>query len=337
MTWMEKEILETPDVIAKQAENTALTELSERFAQQPPNGLLTVGRGTSDHAADYLSYLLMRYRGLPCTSIPLSLNTVYQTDWQLTGQLVLSISQSGGSPDLVESVKNFRRAGALTATLVNTVPSPLAEASELVCDIGAGKENSVAATKSFVATLSAGLRMFTGLYGDPTLASALAQLPEKISRAQELDWSKAVDVLKGVNRMFILGRGPGLAIAREAALKTKETCLIQGEALSGAEVKHGPMALINSDQALVILAPPDESQAGLIQTAEQFRKMGARVLLAADESVTERDLPLVDAGHPALQGLTTIQSFYRMVEKLSAARGIETDNPPNLNKLTETR
>lgn len=95
MTWMEKEILETPDVIAKQAENATLAELSERFAQQPPSGLLTVGRGTSDHAADYLSYLLMRYRGLPCTSIPLSLNTVYQTDWQLTGQLVLSISQSG--------------------------------------------------------------------------------------------------------------------------------------------------------------------------------------------------------------------------------------------------
>ncbi|MDO4642655.1 MAG: SIS domain-containing protein [Cardiobacteriaceae bacterium] len=336
-TLMEKEILETAAVVAAHAERADIAAFGAALKNNPPKMLLTIGRGTSDHAAEYLSYWLMRYSGIPAASIPLSLNTVYQTQWHAKDALALAISQSGGSQDVVESVNNLQHHGIPTITLVNAVPSPLSEVSKQTLPLQAGEEISVAATKSFIASLSIGLRAFNALFADSSLEKALTTLPEKIHAAENLDWSKAIEALKGLDRLYIVGRGAGLPIAKEAALKCKETSLLQGEAFSGAEVKHGPMALINPRQTVLFLAPPDEMQAGLVETAQQFRAMGANVLLAADERVASRDLPLIDAGHPALQGITTIQTFYRMAEKLSAARGINTDNPPNLNKVTSTR
>lgn len=335
---MEQEILQSAAVLATQADNTAISDMAAKLAAEPPALWLTVARGTSDHAAEYLSYWLMRYCGIPALSVPLSLNTIYQSPWQLEKAQLLAISQSGGSQDLLESVKNMRRAKDVRSlALVNVIDSPLAHACEHAIDIGAGKEKSVAATKSFIATLGAGLRLLSPLLKDKGLDVAIAALPEKIRQAEALDWSKALDSLQDISRLYVVGRGAGMSIAKEAALKFKETCLVQGEGFSGAEVQHGPMALMNKEQVALFLAPPDETQAGLLETAARFRQMGAKVLVAADDSVAERDLPLIDAGHPALQGLCSIQSFYRMVEKLSKARGINTDNPPNLKKVTSTQ
>lgn len=337
-TLMEKEILQVAAVVAAQAQDAAISEMANKLARTPPALWLTVARGTSDHAAEYLSYWLMSYAGIPALSVPLSLNTIYQSNWQLHNAQLLAISQSGGSADLVASVENMRRASGLQSlALVNVVNSPLAKACEQVIGIGAGEEKSVAATKSFIATLSAGLRLLAPLLQEKTLSEALAAVPDKIAAAQDLDWSKAVETLRETSRLYVVGRGAGLAIAKEAALKFKETCLVQGEGFSGAEVQHGPMALMNEEQAVLFLAPPDETQAGLLETAARFRAMGAKVLVAADDKIKDRDLPLIDAGHSALQGLTTIQTFYRMVEKLSKARGINTDNPPNLRKVTSTK
>lgn len=337
MTLMKKEIFETANVLRQQAQDSHIINLRQQLGDTPPSILLTSARGTSDHAAEYLSYLLMRYRGIPCASIPMSLNTIYQTIWHGKDALTLTISQSGGSQDLVESAKSFHQVGIPVLALLNTVPSPLAEVSNHVLNIDAGEEKSVAATKSFIASVTAGIRLFASWLNQADLLPALDALPEKIEAAQQLNWQPAIDLLKNTDRLYVVGRGAGLAIAKEAALKCKETCLLQGEAFSGAEVKHGPMALMNEQQIVLILAPKDETQAGLIDTAKQFKNMGAKVLLAADDSVTERDLPLIDAGHSALQGLTTIQTFYAMAEQLSGARGINTDNPPNLNKVTYTR
>ena len=337
MTSMRNEIGQTSDVLRRLAENPAIAAFGEWLCKHPPRGLVTIARGTSDHAAEYLGYLLMRYRGIPMASLPMSLNTFYHAAWRLPDFLALTISQSGGSPDLVESVQQVKQGGAKAVAIVNTVPSPLAAVSDVVLDIQAGPEQSIAATKSFVASIALGIRVFNEWFGDRQLARAMETLPEKIAVAQTLDWSPAIEILEPLDRLYVIGRGSGLAIAKEAALKCKETCILQGEAFSGAEVQHGPMALINPRQVVLILAPPDETQPSLRQLAKRFRAMGATVLLAADDRVEERDLPLVDAGHSALQGLTTIQTFYAAVEKLSAARGVDTDNPPNLRKVTETR
>lgn len=336
-TLMETEILQVAQIIAAQAKNSQITDIAAQLAHSPPSLWLTVARGTSDHAAEYLSYWIMRYSGIPALSVPLSLNSLYQSAWQVNNAQLLAISQSGGSIDLLESVNNMRRAqGLRSLALVNVIDSPLAKACEHAIDIGAGKEKSVAATKSFIATLTAGLRLVNPLLNDKHLLPALERLPEKIEQAQALDWHKALEKMQNLSRLYVVGRGAGLAIAKEAALKFKETCLMQGEGFSGAEVQHGPMALVNEQQLVLFLAPPDETQAGLLETAKRFKEMGATVLIAADENVAERDLPLIDAQHPALQGITTIQTVYRMIEKLSKARGINTDNPPNLKKVTST-
>jgi glucosamine--fructose-6-phosphate aminotransferase (isomerizing) len=143
--------------------------------------------------------------------------------------------------------------------------------------------------------------------------------------------------LTGVDRLFILGRGPGLAIAQEAALKLKETCGIQAEAFSGAEVRHGPMAIIEEGYPLIVFAPRGPAQAGLISIAHILQARGARVLLAAPPDVPGAMLPLIPAPHPELDTATAIQSFYPMVEALSRARGYDPDHPHHLSKVTRTR
>ncbi len=333
---MAREILQTAAVLSAHNDNADIADLADQLRDKQPDILFTVARGTSDHAAEYLAYLLMRYRGIPALSVPLSLNSIYHTDWRAKNALTMAISQSGGSPDLLYSVNNLAKAGINSLALVNTLPSPLSDACDYAVDIAAGEEKSVAATKSFIASLSVGLRLFNSWLGDNNLLPALQNVPEKLQQAEKLDWSPAIEAMKGIERLYVVGRGEGLAIAKEAALKCKETCLIHAEAFSGAEVKHGPMALVNAKQVVLILAPPGKTQAGLVKTAQQFREMGATVLLAADNKVSTRDLPLIDAGHNALQGLTTIQTFYRMIEQLSLVRGIDTDSPPHLHKVTQT-
>ena len=143
-------------------------------------------------------------------------------------------------------------------------------------------------------------------------------------------------MLADKKRLFVIGRGAGWYVAKEAALKCKETCLLQGEAFSGAEVKHGPMALVDSDFVSFIFAPPGKAQAGLLALAQDFRAKGGQVLLAADKNVAQRDVTLVDVGCEALQGMASIASFYLMAEQLARARGLDPDSPPHLQKVTQT-
>ncbi|XKE47523.1 SIS domain-containing protein [Halomonas organivorans] len=134
----------------------------------------------------------------------------------------------------------------------------------------------------------------------------------------------------------MVGRGAGLAVAQEAALKFKETCAIQAEPFSGAEVRHGPMALVGPGYPVLVFAPPGAEQAGLLELADWLENAGARVLLAADEGVPRRHLTLTNAGHPDLQPLSVIQSFYPMAAGLAAARGSDPDRPRHLRKVTCT-
>lgn len=343
-TFMAQEIAATPQIIAQQLDDEALqntyADAADALKALRPCMMMTVARGTSDHAAEYGAYHIMRYSGLPVLSVPLSLNTHHQAPWHLppaVKALVLCLSQSGGSDDLVHSARHFRKERDFhTWALVNVEHSPLAQACHSVLAVGAGEERSVAATKSFIATVTAFLRIFED-YLPPDVLPALEALPQRLEEALAQDWSALIPRLKNSERLYVVGRGAGLAIAKEAALKFKETCLLQAEAFSGAEVKHGPWALMNERQQVLILAPEDEHLQGLCKLAQECRDLGADVMLAAPAHIAERDVTLVNAGHDVLQGLTTILSFYRFIEALSQARGIDTDNPPNLNKVTRTR
>ncbi|WP_136247761.1 SIS domain-containing protein [Halomonas borealis] len=335
MSLMLDEARNAPERIRGQLQRNAevMAALGARLSEAAPGGAMTVARGSSDHAAAYLGYLIMKHLGMPVASLPPSLAG---SPWRLPGQLAVAISQSGQSPDLITAQRALAAGGAGTLALVNTPESPLGEASDDEVALFAGEERSVAATKSYLATLSAAAQLVGHWANDETLLAALEALPDRLVEAAGQDWSPAIEALVGVERMMVIGRGPGLAVAQEAALKFKETCAIQAEPFSGAEVRHGPMALIGDGYPVLVFAPPGPEQAGLLELAEWLEGVGARVLLAADASVARRQLTLIDAGHDDLQPLSVIQSFYTMAAGLAEARGSDPDRPRHLRKVTRT-
>ncbi|MEX3894522.1 MULTISPECIES: SIS domain-containing protein [Paraburkholderia] len=337
MSNMLKEALASPATVAEQLKDSSrVATLAAKLAQQPRHVALTVARGSSDHAASYFASLTMSRLGVPVASLPMSVATLQQAPLQVRDQLALAFSQSGKSPDLVGTMNALRAAGALTVAAVNAPSSPLADACEWHLPLVAGPELSVAATKSYIAMLSISAQLIAHWQNDAELLAGLNTLPDALERAGRLDWSMAVNDLRGIERMIVIGRGLGLAIAQEAALKLKETSGIQAEAFSSAEVRHGPMELIDRDYPLLVFAPRGPEQAGLLQLAQDMRARGARVLLAAPDDVAEASLPLVATAHAALDPIAAILSFYVMAADLAAARGRNPDAPRHLNKVTET-
>ena len=327
------------DVVERQnqALDPRLETLSEQLRRLDPQVALTVARGSSDHAASYFAYVAMQQLGLPVASLPMSVVTLQQAPLRVHGQVALGFSQSGQSPDLVDSLRRLKQYGATTVSLVNAEGSPLQQACQHHLPLGAGPELSVAATKSFVATLSASARLVAHWGQDHALLAAGLALPAQLREAAAQDWSPALDTLRDAERLMVIGRGAGFAIAQEAALKLKETSVIQAEAFSSAEVRHGPMALIDAQYPLLVFAPRGVEQAGLLQLAADMRQRGAHVLLAAPADITGRDLTLSCAEHPALDPLLAIQSFYVMAAALAEARGLDPDQPRHLSKVTCTQ
>jgi len=333
-TLMFREAAETADVVAAQfARNRATVEaLAASLRANPPPFVVTCARGSSDHAATYAKYLFETQLGVVTASASPSVGSVYEAPLALKGALYLVISQSGKSPDLLRNAEAAKAAGARVVALVNVEDSPLAQLAETVIPLGAGPERSVAATKSYLASLAAILHLGAAWKQDAKLLAALDALPAALREAWNADWRALTDGLVGAHNLFVLGRGLGLAAAQEAALKFKETCGLHAEAYSSAEVKHGPMALVGPGFPVLAFAQPDETGAGTRAVAEEFRGRGAQVWLAAADG----DLPLAAAPHPACTPLLTIQSFYRAINALALRRGNNPDLPPHLNKVTET-
>lgn len=338
MSRMLDEAREAPQAVARQLaqDREQWRAFGERLRQQPPASLLTIARGSSDHAAHYAAYLVMARLGRLVASMPMSLVTLYQSQIRCDGLASLAFSQSGQSPDLIGPTQYFRRCGALTCAFVNDAGSPLAQAAEWLFPLHAGEERSVAATKSFIAQLVAGARLVASWQDDAALAAALEDLPHALQRAVDTDWSEAVATLREADRLFVVGRGLGLPVAMEAALKFKETCGIQAEAFSGAEIQHGPMRLVETGYPLLVFAPRGPAQAGLLEVAQAMRARGARVLLAAPAGTPQANLVLQESAVPELDAVCAIQSFYPMVETLARARGNDPDSPPHLKKVTRT-
>ena len=332
------EALEAPQAVARllAADGETYDELTAGLHAAPPSAILTVARGSSDHAAHYMAYLVMARLGRLVTSLPMSLVTLYGSHLVCDGLAAFGFSQSGQSPDLVATMKLAREGGARTVAIVNDAASPLAASAQWVLPLHAGTERSVAATKSYIAQLVAGARLVALWERQATLLRAIQALPEALAAASALDWSPALETLVQADRLYVIGRGTGLAVAMEAALKLKEVCGIQAEAFSGAELRHGPMALVDSGYPLLVLAPRGPAQAGLLLLADEMRQRGARVLLAAPAGTPGAQLPLQPTGHEDLDPISVVQSFYPMVEALARARGSDPDHPRFLSKVTRT-
>lgn len=311
-------------------------ELGRKLRSSQHSTVLTVARGSSDHASNYCAYLIMARLGRIVASLPMSLVTLYKSPLVTRDTLAIAISQSGQSPDVVEPIRYFRGGGATTVALVNDAGSPLGLEAEWTMPLHAGPELSVAATKSFITSLVAGARLTAHWQNDTEFLAEIEALPESLQAATEADWSQAVEVLAPADRIMVVGRGISFPVALESALKFKETSAIQAEAFSGAEIKHGPMALIEEGYPLLMFATRGPAQAGLIALAQEMRGRGARVLLAAPKDVAERDLTLPVAATPDLDPIVAIQAFYVMAAKLSVARGMDPDKPRHLSKVTKT-
>ena len=336
---MRTETIAAPSVVRDlfATSGAAIDALADTLWVASVRAVVTVARGSSDHAASHFSYLLLTRLGTLAISMPPSAITLHHAPIDATGMAAISFSQSGQSPDLVAAMKGLRDRGALTVAFVNDVKSPLALGVQHCMDLATGPEKSIAATKSFIAQLVAGTRLVASWSRDAALLDALKHLPDTLDQALNADWSAAIAPLVDADRLLVIARGASLAIAAEMALKFKEVCGIQAEAFSAAEVKHGPMALIDAGYRLLVLAPRGPEQAEVLAFAADMRRQGATVLLVAPDGHADAQLPIVVGEHKVLDGVSAVQSFYVMVEALARARGLDPDHPPRLKKVTLTQ
>jgi glucosamine--fructose-6-phosphate aminotransferase (isomerizing) len=336
-TLMFHEADESSACVRRQLELDAerVAEFAARLRSLAPRAVITCARGSSDHAATFARYLVETQLGLLTSSASPSVSSVYQVRQNLSQCLFLAISQSGRSPDLLAAVDAAKAAGAVVIALVNVEDSPLAERADYFLPLRAGPERSVAATKSYLASLSAIIHLVAHWSGNGTLLEALAEAPSLLQSAWQLDWQPLVARLIPAQHLLVLGRGLGLGIAQEIALKLKETCALHAEAFSSAEVRHGPMALVGPEVPVLLLSQEDETQPGLEQLARELAAHSIPVLMAGTAPAGVIELPTVRSS-AAIAPLLWVQSFYRAAVELSLARGLDPDRPPHLRKVTET-
>ncbi len=337
VTLMHREAAEAAEAVARLliANRDTLAALGARLRAAPPSVVVTCARGSSDHAATYGKYLIETLIGVPVASAAPSVSSIYAAPVAPGAALVIAVSQSGRSPDLLATVAAYRNAGAYVVALVNDEDSPLAASADTLIALKAGPERSVAATKSYICTLAAFAALSAAWSSNAALIEAMEDLPVRLAQAFDADWMGLVDTLAEASNLFIIGRGYGFGIAQEAALKLKETCALHAEAFSAAEVRHGPMAIVNSGFPVIAFATSDAAGDGVRAVAAEFGSRGAIVCLA-DARADGSQSPAAYAAHPAIEPILMIQSFYRMADALSRRRGLDPDAPRHLSKVTRT-
>ena len=335
---MECEAREAPDVAARLSADGCLplAELGVRLRAMAPRLALTAGRGSSDAAALLAKYVFETRLAIPTVSVAPSVQSVYGVRLQLEDALVLAISQSGRSPDLVEFCRSAAGKTVLRVGMINDMSSPLASAVDVALPLLAGPETSIAATKSCIAAMTLVLGLAGYWRKDEAMISAFGRAAEVYSRALESAWANTADFLDGQGPVYVVGRGPGLAIAAEAALKLKETGGLHAEAISAAEIRHGPYALAGPRLRVIIFAQRDAAFPGTKALAADLLQQGASVLLIS----TDATLPGVHVPpdeEPILELISMLLRFYLFAIAAAVRHGRSPDRPPMLSKITETR
>ncbi len=322
----------------------AIAEVAAEVARRRPRFVLFAARGTSDHAALYAKYLAEIRLGLPVGLASPSTLSVYGSRPDLSDVLVVGVSQSGGSPDLVNYLQVAGECGALTVAVTNTPGSPLNEVAALEVDVAAGKELAVAATKTYTAELLALLLLFEGVRAgdgrvDPDDLPGLAALPDL---AETLLADHAASALSAryrfANRLVVTGRGYAYPTAREAALKLMETSYLGAQAFSGADLLHGPLAM--ADPGLPVLAIVGNGPGGRAMTdvLERVVERGADLLVVGPEGtgVTAAHRIVTPSVDETVAPILDILPLQALARHLAVARGDDPDAPRGLRKVTET-
>jgi glucosamine--fructose-6-phosphate aminotransferase (isomerizing) len=339
-TFMASEIAESGAAARRQlTANAAPTDrLAADLRAGKPSFAVTIARGSSDHAALYLKHLIELKAAIACASLGPSLASLYHAPLRLAGAVAIAISQSGRSPDIVAMQRAARDQGAVTIAMVNDEDSPLARDAHALLPLHAGAERSVAATKSMIASLIAGVSLVAHWSEDSELLAALAKLPSILDLSSAApDSAGAVETLAKAASLFVVGRGATHAVAAEAALKLKETSAIHAEAFSSAEVLHGPAGIIEPGFPVLAFAPADAAREGFFDALDRLASFGAAPLVVDYEAHQRwQTVVALDGGHPLLTPIVALHAFYRVAEATARRRGRDPDQPPHLMKVTET-
>jgi glutamine---fructose-6-phosphate transaminase (isomerizing) len=359
MSLAEQDIREQPAVVARLLEREwpAVERLVADMRRRRPRYAVIAARGSSDNAARYAQHVVGRMAALPVLLATPSLHTLYDAPPRYADAIVIGISQSGASPDVVSVVAEGARQGAMTAAITNEPASPLAAAARHVVALGAGPERSVAATKTYTASLAAIAAV--AACGDGALERELAELPGALEaqlaltahampplaiqagqdggRVSHPAAAIAVEAASGWERLTVVGRGAHYATAFEAALKIRELAGIVAEAYSPADLLHGPIATVDADQPLLAVVPEGPVEASMRELVAAARERGAPVaVIGRDPRLGDPFLELT-AAPEWLGPAVAIVPAQLLAVGLAQRRGVEADAPFGLSKITLTR
>lgn len=338
------EIFEQPDVLAR-----LITNWEEQFRPLAaeigrPQGIFIAARGTSDNAARFAKYVWGARNGIPVTLAAPSLFSVYHQPPQVRDLLVVGISQSGESPDLLAVLEEANRQGSVTLAITNHPQSPLAKEADLLIDISAGPELAVAATKSYTGQLTAIALLSAAWDNHPQDRADLDKIPDAVSRVlgNEAQIQEYASRFCDMNQCVVLGRGYNYATAYEWSLKMKELAYVVTNPYSSADFQHGPIALVTSGFPVFAAAPSGQVLEELAQLIARLKdELQAETLVLSDDQalLQEADFPvLLPGGIPEwLSPLVTIVPAQLFSYHLTIAKGYDPDSPRGLNKVTRTR
>ncbi|MFC4002067.1 SIS domain-containing protein [Prauserella oleivorans] len=338
---MTAEIDEQPDILARLVEQRAtIAGVARAIVEKPPRFALLAARGSSDHAALYAKYLIEVLLGLPAGLVSPSTTTLYGAHPDLRDVLLVSVSQSGGSPDLLEVTEAARKAGARTVAVSNTPSSRLFEVADLAVDIGAGEEHAVAATKTYTATLLALYLLVDAMRGgDGSAVGDIGRLAHTTLRDSASGVARAVDRYRFADRVVAAARGYSYATALEASLKLAETSYLHTRAYSGADLLHGPVAAVDEETAVLGLTSAGHGGTAMRDVLGAVAERGADVLAIGSAA---GDMPAalrIDVPETAeeVAPILEVLPVQRLALQLSLARGGDPDSPRGLRKVTKTR
>jgi glucosamine--fructose-6-phosphate aminotransferase (isomerizing) len=338
---MAAEVAAQPGIFADLlAAREAVVEVAAQIEQRRPRFALLAARGSSDHAALYAKYLIEILLELPAGLVSPSTTTLYGAQPDLTQVLLLSVSQSGGSPDLVEVTESARRRGATTVAITNTADSPLNSVAEMSLDIHAGEERAVAATKSYSATLLTLFLLVDAVRGGTGAPAApipdLAQTALDTCRDAVLDTARRY---RFADRMVTTARGYSLATALEASLKLAETSYLSARAYSGADLLHGPVAAVDPDTVVLALCSAGKGGESMREVLDVVQARGADLCAigsAAHEVPASHRISVPECTEE-LAPVLEVLPIQQLALELALGRGEDPDSPRGLNKVTRTR
>lgn len=340
-TKMLSEIREQPEVLGRilDGEWGAALAAARDLRSRGFRSAMLAARGTSDNAALYAKYLFELRLGIPAALASPSAFTLYESEMKLDDVLVIGISQSGESKDVLEAVRRSKQLGASTLTVTNDEGSSMAGAADHHLSLRAGKEDSVAATKTYTASLLVLYLLVEALNGAEEPGAGARRLPELARGVLEAGW-KGTERYRYVNHLVVTSRGYNLATAQEAALKLMETSYVVAHAFSAADLRHGPMAMIGQDFPVVAIVPPGKAREGMKDLVGNLGERGAEVaVISDDDTLTSRapvsflvPAPCPEELSPILYGIPP----QILAHDLSRLKGLDPDAPRGLSKVTET-